>query len=146
MVKLSRKNSMLKKTVLFPILGFLVGWIRPAQTQARFQGREEIQVGTIEHQGRKRNYLLHLPSGYDGKTSLPLVLVLHGGNGSAEGAVRMTGMNPKADRENFIAVYPNGSGKLRNRFLTWHAWDCCGYSLEHDVDDVGFIRALIERL
>jgi hypothetical protein len=42
------------------------------------------------------------------------------------------------DKEGFIVVYPNGCGKLPNRFLTWNAGFCCGYSLENDVDDVGF--------
>ncbi len=96
--------------------------------------------------GRERTYLLHLPPAYDGKRSLPLVIVLHGGGGNAEGAVRMTGFSAKADREGFIVVYPNGSGRLKARLLTWNSGNCCGYALDSDADDVGFIRALIDEM
>jgi len=96
--------------------------------------------------GRERTYLLHLPPVYDGRQLLPLVIVLHGGGGNAPGAVRMTGFSPKADKEGFVVVYPNGSGRLKTRLLTWNSGNCCGYALDNEVDDVGFIRALIEEL
>jgi len=96
--------------------------------------------------GRERTYLLHLPPVYDGRHLLPLVIVLHGGGGNAPGAVRMTGFSPKADKEGFVVVYPNGSGRLKTRLLTWNSGNCCGYALDNEVDDVGFIRALIEEL
>ena len=31
-----------------------------------------------------RQYILHVPSGYDGSQALPLVFILHGGGGTAE--------------------------------------------------------------
>ena len=96
--------------------------------------------------GRERTYLLHLPPAYDGKHSLPLVIVLHGGGGNAPGAVHMTGFSEKANKEGFVVVYPNGSGRLKNRLLTWNSGNCCGYALDNNVDDVGFIRALIDEL
>src|SRR5579883_3492453 len=67
----------------------------------------------FEFAGLKRSYLLHVPKSYDGKTAVPLVFVFHGGGGNAQGAVRMTGMDSKADAANFIAVYPNGTGKMQ---------------------------------
>ncbi len=33
-------------------------------------------------------------------------------------------MSTLADQQNFIAVYPNGTGKLP----TWNAGNCCGYA------------------
>jgi len=96
--------------------------------------------------GRKRTYLLHLPAGDDGKSPLPLVIVFHGGGGNAPNAVRMTGMDAKADAERFMVAYPNGTGPMEGAFLTWNAWNCCGPSLDDRVDDVAFVRALVERL
>jgi polyhydroxybutyrate depolymerase len=96
--------------------------------------------------GRERTYLLHLPPTYEGTHLLPLVIVLHGGGGNAPGAVQMTGFSQKADKEGFVVVYPNGSGRLKTRLLTWNSGNCCGYALDNDVDDVGFIRALIDEL
>jgi len=79
--------------------------------------------------------------------SLPLVIVLHGGGGNARNAAYMTGFSRKSDEEGFIVVYPNGTGKLkRDILLTWNAGNCCGYALENNIDDTGFIDALIERL
>lgn len=96
--------------------------------------------------GGERRYLVHIPPSYDGRSPVPLVMVLHGGGGNAESAVRMTGFSDKADREGFIAVYPNGTGRLRDRVLTWNSGNCCGYALDQRVDDVGFVRALIREV
>jgi polyhydroxybutyrate depolymerase len=98
--------------------------------------------GTIEVDGRTREYYVHTPSGYTGKTPLPLVFVLHGGIQTPEGIERMSGMSAKADAEYFLAVYPKGTGRVN----TWNAGACCGYAMENKVDDVAFLRALIEKL
>jgi len=95
--------------------------------------------------GRERAYLAHLPTAI-GNSPLPLVIVLHGGGGNAESAARMTQMSPLADKENFIVVYPDGTGRLDDKLLTWNSGNCCGYALDNHADDVGFIRALIEKL
>ncbi len=101
--------------------------------------------GSIEVDGRTRDYFVHTPLGYDGKSPLPLVFVLHGATQSAESAERMSGMSAKADQENFLAVYPTGTGRL-SRVPTWNSGACCGYAMENKVDDVAFFRVLIARL
>lgn len=94
--------------------------------------------------GLERSYEIHLPNGRAPSQPAPLVLVFHGGGGDAANAARMSGMDAKADAEGFIAVYPNGTGLRPNaKLLTWNAWRCCGLALDHQVDDVGFVRALI---
>jgi len=98
------------------------------------------------HDGRIRTYIVHLPPVYDGKKPLPLIIALHGGGGNAQHMEEKTGFSLKADEEGFIVVYPDGTGRLRNRFLTWNAGYCCGYAFENNVDDVGFIRVLIKKL
>ncbi len=99
--------------------------------------------GTLQHGADKRSYTVHSPK-QPLKGDLPLVMVFHGGGGRAENARRMSGMNQVADREGFFVVYPDGMGRMG--FLTWNAGNCCGYALDHQVDDVGFIRDLIEQL
>ena len=101
--------------------------------------------GTLEFGGLKRAYFVHVPTGYDGLKPLPLVFVLHGGGQSPESAERMSGMSPKADIENFLAVYPSGTGRISS-LPTWNSGACCSYAMEHHIDDVGFLRALIEKL
>jgi len=97
---------------------------------------------TIDLDGGSRTYLVHLPPGYDGRAPLPLVLVLHGATESPESVEHLSAMSAKADQEKFIAVYPRGTGQLP----TWNAGNCCGYAQQNRVDDVAFLRTLIEKL
>lgn len=101
--------------------------------------------GTLGIGGRTRTYFVHVPSHYDGHKPLPLVFVLHGATQSPESAEQMSGMSTKADKENFLAVYPSGTGRL-SRVPTWNSGACCSYAMEHNVDDVAFLRALIKKL
>lgn len=101
---------------------------------------------SLQYDGQQRTYIVHLPSSYNSSNSYPLVLILHGGGGNARNAERMTGFSKKADEEGFIAVYPEGSGRFKRILLTWNGGFCCEYALEHNIDDVGFIRTLIEEL
>jgi len=41
---------------------------------------------------------------------------------------------------------PNGTGKLRRRFLTWNVGFGFGYAMDNHIDDIGFVRKLIEKL
>lgn len=100
----------------------------------------------LTHDGRERSYLVHVPPGYDPAQPTPVVLVFHGGGGHAENVRMMTGFDAIADAEGFIVVYPNGTGRLPDRLLTWNGGRCCAYALEQNVDDVGFVRALLADL
>ena len=51
--------------------------------------------------------------------------------------VQFCGLSEKADKEGFIVVYPNGTGRME-RMLTWNAGTCCGCG-PRNVDDVGFV-------
>jgi polyhydroxybutyrate depolymerase len=102
--------------------------------------------GSIESGGRTRTYFVHTPPGYDGNEKLPLVMVLHGGGGNAENAEKMSGMSDKADAVNFLVVYPDGTGGVGDHFHTWNSGNCCAYALKNNVDDVAFLRGLLEKL
>ena len=98
----------------------------------------------LRHGGRDRSYLVHVPPRPAGP--MPVVLSLHGGGGSAEQHRRSSGMDAAADRDGYVAVYPNGSGRLGDRLLTWNAGNCCAYAQAEGIDDVGFIAALLDDL
>jgi polyhydroxybutyrate depolymerase len=103
-------------------------------------------LSSITVDGRKRTYILHLPASYSKGQFLPVVFVLHGGFGNAKNAQKMSGMNLVADKEGFIAVYPNGSGNTPNKMLTWNDGFLNSYARKKNIDDVKFIRLLIEKL
>ena len=56
-----------------------------------------------------RTFIVHVPPGFDGKSKVPVVFMLHGAGGSGEGAIPETGWDVKSDREGFIAVFPDGT-------------------------------------
>jgi len=141
-------NVRKRRILLLGVIGLLVCgpvWRRanarpplasPASTQS------PTQSASLEFGGRNRTYLVHVPASHDSKAPLPLIFVLHGATQSAESAERMSGMSAKADQNHFMAVYPSGTGHLP----TWNAGNYCGYALANHVDDIGFFRALIEKL
>ena len=80
------------------------------------------------------------------RRDLPVIINFHGGGDHGANERKYSLMDRLADRETFIAVYPNGTGRLSARLLTWNAGTCCGYAALNRVDDVGFTRALIGKL
>jgi len=99
-----------------------------------------LQVG-----GRTRTAILHVPPSYTAGRPTPLVILMHGGGGNGAQAQRAYGMDAVADREGFLVVYPNGTSRGTN-LLTWNAANCCAYAYESEVDDVSFIRALLDNV
>lgn len=100
---------------------------------------------TLTVDGRSRSYLVHVPPQYLPDRPVPVVLAFHGGGSNADQMVRFCGLNEKADQEGFVVVYPNGTGRT-DRILTWNGGNCCGYAMLNAVDDVGFVRALLDDL
>ena len=70
----------------------------------------------------------------------PLVVMLHGGFGSGKQAEAAYGWDDEAAREGFVVAYPNG---VR---ATWNVGNCCGHAQKANVDDVGFLHALVTQL
>ena len=91
-----------------------------------------------------RTYRVHVPPSYNGKTPMPMVLLLHGHGQTGEEIARHTKMTDLADREGFIAIYPDArtwAGKEQ-----WRAWDTDNGLVPpgSKADDVAFLRGLIE--
>ncbi len=108
-------------------------------------GQAGDRLHHLEFGGRDRTFIVHRPPArFSG--ALPLVINFHGGGGHAAAQQQYSGMDTLADQAGFVVVYPNGTGTLSSRLLTWNAGGCCGYAQDHDVDDVGFTLAVIDRL
>ena len=101
---------------------------------------------TLQHGGRERSAIVHLPRRAAERKILPLVLNFHGGGGHGANQKEYSLLDALAESENIITVYPNGTGRLSGRLLTWNAGTCCAYSVINKIDDVGFVRALIDKL
>lgn len=98
-----------------------------------------VSRGTLAFDGTERTYRLFVPKGA-GNAKMPLVLALHGGLGSGDIMAAKTRFEALAQQEGFIAVFPDGLDG------TWNAGGCCGKAARNNVDDVGFLAALIKDL
>jgi polyhydroxybutyrate depolymerase len=103
---------------------------------------------SLTHDNLERTYLLYVPPKSDIEKKIPLIVVLHGATGDAQSMVDWDALNlnEKADQHNFAVVYPDGTGDIENRSLYWNAAHCCGTAFTNQIDDIGFIRTLIETL
>jgi polyhydroxybutyrate depolymerase len=98
------------------------------------------------HDGLIRSYRLHIPESYNDQVLTPLVVVLHGGGGRSVTMLRKTNFSVESEKEGFICVYPNGFSRFPLFFRMWNGGYCCGIALDKNVDDVGFIKTLINHL
>jgi polyhydroxybutyrate depolymerase len=111
---------------------------------ARFAAPGDFDL-TLQAGSKTRTFLVHLPPGFAARGALPVLLAFHGGGGSAQGFQKYAGLDAVADREGFVVVYPDGTGRLGRRLLTWNAGQCCGRAREERADDVGFaLRVLAD--
>ncbi len=101
---------------------------------------------TLMIYGRNRFYKTHLPLGYNYEKNYPVVFVFHGGLGNPDIIEEQTGFSKKADQEEFIVVYPYGTGPFDKKLLTWNTWDCCGYADKKNINDVDFIQAVLNQV
>jgi polyhydroxybutyrate depolymerase len=94
---------------------------------------------------RQRTYFAHVPRSYDGSKPVPVVLAFHGGGSNARQMEHFCGLTDKAEAEGFVVVYPSGTGRTE-QLLTWNGGNCCGYAQHEKVDDVEFVRKLLDDL
>jgi polyhydroxybutyrate depolymerase len=59
-------------------------------------------------------------------------------------------MDQASDRYGFIVVYPQGTGArfrmITSHEYTWNAGTCCGWAMQHHIDDVAYTNALLDDL
>jgi len=104
---------------------------------------------TLQHGGIERQYLVHLPRSYDAARPSAVVFSFHGGGGNMELQAddRYHGLVAKAESVGYIAVFPNGYSRLPGgRLATWNAGLCCGPAVSNNIDDVGFVRAIMREI
>ncbi len=154
-------RAVLLLATLWLLAGAVAAQERPWRERQQARAAPEVQAPaatitapgdyrySLEHGGRTRLYRVHVPAGYRSDSPAPLLLSLHGGGGSMDHMARDEnyGQLGHAAREGQVLVFPNGISRFRNgMFATWNAGACCGAARDEGVDDVGFIRAVLERV
>ena len=96
----------------------------------------------VSHRIGNRTYQIFVPA-RNGR--LPLVIALHGGGGNGAQLAKSAGLIDEAAKEGFVLALPEGSSRF-GKLETWNAGGCCAYAMREKIDDIGFIRALIDEL
>jgi polyhydroxybutyrate depolymerase len=139
-------NSAVTIALVLLVLGLagLIGYAWPDHARAQPAAAPQAAYAPGDYResivtadGRTRRYVLHMPSGFSPAKTYPLVLAFHGGYGTGERLRRSTHFDAKADAKGFIAVFPDGIG---------NNWNDGRGTVNADIDDVGFVRQLIETL
>lgn len=135
------KLSRLMMALTMVVVGVVVGWPRVGAAQRAAPNATSLPVRTSVHSlvvdGLTRSYRVYRPAAVTG--DVPLVVTLHGGFGSGEQAEKSYGWDAEADQQHFVVAYPDGLHRAWNT-----GGGCCGQPAAMNVDDVGFIRALID--
>jgi len=113
-------------------------------------GQAPTEPGDYQVTMGKRHFLLHLPKGYDAgdkKNPLSVLCLLHGDHEDdpESWGLRRFGMNPYADTDGFIAVYPIAQPVYSLWGTRYYAWNSRLGTLSFDSgfeDDVLFLARM----
>lgn len=130
--------------IVLLVLALLAGtwWYVPGELKQRPLLAGTSEDASVRQGERRRHYVLYLPAHPAERPAL--LVVLHGSGSNGERMRRESGyrFDALADRDGFLVLYPDG--------FEGHWNDCrkaASYSARRlNIDDVGFLSTMIERL
>ncbi len=94
---------------------------------------------------RPRSVNLYVPSSYDGQKALPLVILLHGYTRTGDFTEAYFQIQPLAEARGFLYCHPESLiDRAGNPY--WNGGEACCDFWSSGVDDVGYLRGLIEEI
>lgn len=104
--------------------------------------------------GDTREYYVHVPQNYDGKTAFPVVFMLHGTSGDGEKFYNISGWKELGEVENILTVFPSSwhhcifDDGVQKNTTKWNVYPgsftyCSG---EIPRDDIKFLRKVVAEL
>ena len=132
--------------LLMPVLAASSGGASARTRESAPGSPSEVTVRTPD--GRDRTARIYVPTMLPLDKRVPLLVALHGGTGWGAQFELTSGYDRLADEHEFIVVYPDGIGIGPNadQLRTWNGGVCCGPAMRQGVDDVGFLRTLVETI
>ena len=93
-----------------------------------------------------RQYFLVAPDSYDPTTPLPILIGLHGINGSPASFRDQFLFGALASEYKYVGIFPLGWGDEVNSNPTWNSGSCCLSAMVANINDVEFIQAIIQEV
>jgi polyhydroxybutyrate depolymerase len=102
--------------------------------------RFQTETQTLPNQ---RQYAIHVPSGYNGITKLPIIVALHGYNSSPLFLELNSQLSRLAEKDGYIVVYPHGIVNTNSWRRSWNASYCCGTAAASRRNDIDFVKEVL---
>lgn len=136
-----RRGALIRGLVqVFLALAIAVGAVLAGSNILKADGRPSVTTTyTMKVGGVSRSYETVAPAAPLPK-SAPIIVVLAGINAPVPNEIIRDRMVPYVNADMTELVYPVGVQE------SWNAVGCCGYASAHNVDDVGFLKALAARI
>lgn len=103
-------------------------------------GRSGNHTLRFQSSGGRRSSVVHVPAKYDADKGTPLVINFHGFTSDGWQQQILSRMDATSEARGFIVAYPSGVAS------SWNAGQCCGTAWLDAVDDIQFVRDLIDEL
>ena len=107
-----------------------------------------LMTQNIDGQNITREYILHVPTGYDSSEDYPLVILFHGFGGCAFDWYEMMeyyyGFNDLADEQGFLVAYPQAAYRPQKEDVYWEPGDIGGEHIYNN--DIYFVQELINHI
>jgi polyhydroxybutyrate depolymerase len=109
-------------------------------------------VISLTFDGLHRDYRIHIPPQAAAGKPLPLVINMAGATQNGQIEEILSDMDPNADENGYIAVYPDGTRistvltpdpVAKQAQYGWNAGECCGLPVTRKINDVGFLEKVI---
>jgi polyhydroxybutyrate depolymerase len=107
---------------------------------------------TVEQQCVQRDiercWFTYSPALAVAKESAPIVIDMHGIGACPTGMAQWSGWQAKATKNGFHVVWPKGQVMFGDEVgvSSWNAGHCCMNAMSDNVDDLGFLAAMVEAL
>lgn len=107
-------------------------------------GEGDATGGEVPEQlGDERPAEVVVPEGYEGEEPRPLVVLLHGIGGNASAQDTLFRFSQRVTERGFVLLLPNGTTNPQEQRF-WHASSVCCDFYGSGVDDLGYLRGLVE--
>lgn len=108
-------------------------------------GGAALQAGEVTIDLGRGPVTVYIPSSYDDEVPAPLLLLLHGYSANGAGQEAYMRFLPATEAAGVIYAHPDGTTDFFG-LQFWNATDACCDFFDSNVDDSGYLLALIEAI